>query len=238
MSSPRFFGSCWLPLPSTSTFMFLVLLLFENCDWAGRASPAGSLSWSPRAGRCDLISEPLSLREELLQAGKERLYQDSHILYLKILFYHLSWKMKEVKKKKKKEEMKWRKQRQQTLDKKLQCFHFPKGCFLQRSTSWNCKRFGGMIQKSFVASAGSSPQIPVLFPEMSVVHIWPCVWFMKTVPGLRAAAHRPSPGSWRHSSLMLRLLSAFPGTRSHMDLTITDLNATCWWLIDSGRNKS
>ena len=101
MSSPRFFGSCWLPLPSTSTFMFLVLLLFENCDWAGRASPAGSLSWSPRAGRFDLVSEPLSLREELLQAGKERLYQDSHILYLKILFYHLSWKMKEVKKKKK-----------------------------------------------------------------------------------------------------------------------------------------
>lgn len=215
--------------------MSLVLLLFESCDWAGRASPAGSLCWSPRAGHFDLVSEHLRLREELLQAGKERqCEEDSHILYLKILFYHLSWKMKEVKKKEKKQ----RKQPQQILNKELQCFYFPKGCFLQRSTSWNCKCFGGVIQKRFVASAGSSPQIPVLFPEMSVVHIWLCVWFIKTVPGLRAGAHRPSPGSCRHSSLMLRLLSAFPGTRSHMDLTRTHLNATCWWLTDLGRTKS
>lgn len=138
----------------------------------------------------------------------------------------------------KKKEKKQRKQPQQILNKELQCFYFPKGCFLQRSTSWNCKCFGGVIQKRFVASAGSSPQIPVLFPEMSVVHIWLCVWFIKTVPGLRAGAHRPSPGSCRHSSLIRRLLSAFPGTRSHMDLTITDLNATCWWLTDLGKTKS
>ena len=137
----------------------------------------------------------------------------------KFFFYHLSCKMKEVIKQKQKQRNK-----ENNPNKKLQCFYFPKGCFLQRSASWNCRHFGGVIQKRSVASAGSAPQIPVLFPEMSVVHIWLCVWVIKTVAGLKAGAHGPSPGSWvRYSSLMLRLLSAFRGTRSHMDLTVTDL---------------
>lgn len=212
ISSPIFLGSYWLPLPHLNIYVFSFISFWKLL--LGGGLPEGSLCWSPRAGPFEVVLEHLSLSEELLQPDKGRQCQeDSHILYLKILF--LSFVLKEVKKQRNKEN---------NPNKKLQSFYFPKGCFLQRNASWSCKHFGGVIQKRSVASAGSSPQIPVLFPEMSVVHIWLCVWVIKTVAGLKAGVHGPSPGSWvRYSSLMLRLLSAFRGTRSHVDLTMTDL---------------
>lgn len=87
---------------------------------------------------------------------------------------------------------KQRKQLKQTLNKKLQCFYLPKGCFLHREVL--CETIStlcGVIQQRAIASA-LYHESPVLFPEMSG-HI--CVKVIKVVQELRNGVYLPSPGS-------------------------------------------